>query len=471
MLLNPVPRSVLAAIAHDGAHAAYLQSLQLVSVVIVPLVARGRTVGVFQWSTRGEGRALDARDLHLAAALAERIAAAIDNRRLYERERRASLAFQHAALPRELPALAGIELRAVYATPESGVEAGGDWYDAFVLPQGMLALSIGDVAGRGIEAAVQMSTVRQALRVAMLQGLDPARALRAADLTLRSEGADRLVTALAVRMDPARRTLTYASAGHPPPFVRSLDGTVRMLPFDPAPPLGTTMTRKPPVKRATLEPGDLLVFYTDGLIESTRDALAGEKRLVAALNDPALAHAAAPASLIRDAVLGAGAQSDDVAVLTLRVAARLRWSFLAGDAMAAHGARSAFVSHLESNAEPGSDLEAAELIYGELVGNVVRYAPGRVDAALDWTRPEPVLHLLDSGPGYVAEIRPPADEFAESGRGLFICAALGRDLEVSRHLGGGAHVSIALPVQARTSASEHRADQRRTEAPPDRIHV
>jgi PAS domain S-box-containing protein len=449
MLFATLPAEALEATAHNAAHLGQLEALGIHSMLIVPLIASGRTLGVLQMTNSAGERSFDDADLRLAVVLAERVAAAIDTEAIYKRDRRASLSFQHAALPRSLPTVEGLELRAVYTSAERGAEVGGDWYDAFVLPHGMLALSIGDVAGRGVDAAVLMSIVRQAIRVAMLQGLDPARALRAADLALQSEGADRLVTAFVARLDPAARTMSYAMAGHPSPFVRALDGSVRLLPGDPAPPLGAAVdAMKPPTKRARLDPGDLLLLYTDGLIESTRDPVAGERDVIAALTDDAISHAADPATFVRDAVLR-GDTVDDVALLSVRIGTERRWSFACADAMAAHGARSAFVNHLVTRAGAGSDIAAAELVFGELVGNVVRYAPGPLDVGLDWREAQPVLHLVDRGPGYELDTRAPADELAENGRGLFLCNALGTGLHVRRHAAGGAHSRVILPVNAR----------------------
>lgn len=446
LLLSHVPVEMHVAIAHNAAHLEHLKTLPLRSMLIVPLVTSGRLVGVMQMTTFSNSRALDGRDLQLAEALAERVAVAIDNAIDYARERHASLVFQHAALPRALPAMPGVELRAVYTASEAGAEVGGDWYDAFVLPQGMLALSIGDVAGHGIEAAAQMSVVRQAIRVAMLQGLDPARALRTAELALQSEGADRLVTAFVARFDPTSSTLTYAIAGHPAPVLRAVDGSVHVLDADPAPPLGATDARKPPSKRTRLVPGDLLVLYTDGLIEADRDPIAGERRLIEVARDDALEHAADPAAFIRDAVLTDGAR-DDVAILTMRLSSPLRWSFACDDALAATGARAAFVAHLRRHAAAESDIPAAELVFGELVGNVVRYAPGPLDIALGWDGPAPVLHLIDRGPGYdVAAAAMPEDPLAENGRGIFLCSLLGKNFTVRPHAASGSHSRIELPV-------------------------
>ena len=442
--VEPVVRD---AVAHDPSHRSAVEDIPITSIILVPLLARGRALGVLQLSNEAGSRALDERDLRYAEVFAERVAIALDNARLYARDRRVSETFQHAALPRALPEVAGVELRAVYASAEQGAEVGGDWYDAFALADERLAITIGDVSGRGLDAAVLMSGVRRTLRVALLQGLSPADVLAASDAALRSEHDDRLVTAFVGLLDPVASTFVYASAGHPAPLVRRGGGSVEMLAFEATPPLGCGI---PPRQTGVLvlKPGDLLVLYTDGLLESTRDVIAGERRLRAALADPALAHAGNPARILCQAVLD-GAAADDVALVSVRIGNPRRWSFVRDDAMAAHGARTAFMRHLARYATSDSDLEAAELIFGELVGNVVRYAPGPIDVGLEWLAPQPALHVVDTGPPFAMDTRPPQDALSEGGRGLFLCGLLGEDLSVTRTAHGN-HVRITLPVRAKS---------------------
>ncbi len=238
-------------------------------------------------------------------------------KRLYEHERRVATRLQAASLPRELPVCDALHFDAVYVPGSREAEIGGDWYDAFALPDGRIALSIGDVMGSGLEAAVTMGKVRQAIRAVALLDADPVTMLRVADVTFRMDDADGLATALAAVIDPATMTMRYACAGHYPPLVRDAAGALRELRADAGLPLGLRGTEGSRVDTFHLEPGALIVLYTDGLIESTHDAQDGERRLRAALR-AADATDPRPAQAIHDAVLTDGSR-DDVAILTIRV--------------------------------------------------------------------------------------------------------------------------------------------------------
>ena len=127
---------------------------------------------------------------------------------------------------------------------------------------------------------------------------------------------------------------------------------------------------------------------------------------------------------------------------------RLRWSIDIRDAGAATNARRALLRALRAEGADESNFQAAEIIFGELIGNAARYAPGVVEVTLDWTGEHPVLHVVDRGPGFCAEPSLPTNPYAESGRGLFIVSRLGNDLSVQRgpH---GTHVRVRLPVERR----------------------
>ena len=160
-----------------------------------------------------------------------------DAKRTYDRERRASEAFQEAALPKALPTEPGVSFSAVYQAGSSEALVGGDWYDAFRLLDGRILLSVGDVMGSGLDAAVMMSAVRQSIRGAAQIYPDPCAILDAADRALRSGNPEAIVTAFVAVVDPFDHSITYASAGHPPPFLREEDGEIVKLSGS-GPPLG-----------------------------------------------------------------------------------------------------------------------------------------------------------------------------------------------------------------------------------------
>ena len=255
-------------------------------------------------------------DVALLEEIGRRSAAAIANAVRFGREHRVADRLQRALLPSVLPRIEGIRLDAFYAAGRAESHIGGDWYDAFRVAETRLVLTIGDVSGSGLEAAVTMASVRQSLRSLSQVDPSPAAMLDLADRALRNEDPNALVTAFVLVYDLATRRLTYASAGHPPPFVRDPDGSVRAL-HEPDLPLGLREGIGPGSRATTLEPGSAVVLYTDGVTEAQRNAIDGERRLIAALRDaPTSADVALAKHLFT--MLVPGGSRDDVAILTMR---------------------------------------------------------------------------------------------------------------------------------------------------------
>ena len=445
-LTRHVDAEAVRAASYDDRHYALTSQFDIASAIAVPLVVRDQRVGALLLVRGAEAAPYDESDLRVAELVAKRVALAYDNVRQLRRQQRVADTFQRAALPKSLPHFEGLVLDAVYQAASDELSVGGDWYDAFPIPDGRLAVTIGDVAGKGLNAAVLMASVRQSIRVAALQGLAPSAILSAADAALQLEYPDRLVTALVALVDPRSWEISYASAGHPAALARRPDGTLLALEGSGLP-LGALLGAERRTRHLIGIPaGTLLVLYTDGLIEATRDVIEGEARLRAALAHDAVLHSNSPASLIRDIVLPDGAH-DDVAILTLALGRETHWSFESQDAVAAQSARSSFVAALALHAQDDVDLAAAELIFGELVGNVVRYAPGPIDIDLEWTAAGPVLHVLDRGAGFDLRSLLPEDLMSEHGRGLYIVSVLGKALRADRLPGRGNHVRVVLPLR------------------------
>ena len=368
----------------------------------------------------------------------------------YQHERRVAQRFQKAALPRALPRVPGLTFCSFYRPGMDEAQVGGDWYDAFKLPDGRVMLSIGDVAGSGLDAAVAMASVRQVFRGAAQINPAPGMLLDAADRTLQHEEPESLVTAFVGVFDPITSLIAYASAGHPPPLLRLPDGTVTTLSAGGGP-LGLPFPVERTVESASMPVGSVLVLYTDGLTEATRDPIAGEEALRAALRDSAVLEAPNVALAIHDAVLDDNVSRDDVAVLTIahvqrhEARERLRhWSFDSRDADAAHEVRREFLGELERGGLGAESLANAELVFSELLGNVVRYAPKWVDVTLDWAEKLPALHVLDGGPGFHYFPRLPENVLSEQGRGLYIVSNLTKEFNVSKRPHGGSHARAVL---------------------------
>lgn len=262
------------------------------------------------FTTLAVGSILHNRD-ELQSALTKRVKELAES---YERERRIAQTFQEAALDPNLPLVPGLTLAAVYHPGSSESMVGGDWYDAFLLSDGRLALSIGDVSGSGLHAAVAMASIRQSIRTAALISADPASILDAVDGIVRAMRGDQFATAFVAVLDPVRLELTYACAGHPSPFLKKPSGVVEAISQGELP-LGLREAGSTRSATMRMEPGSLLVLYTDGLTEFERDPLSGEKKLAAALSKLSAPQQAA--SELYCSLLGEKLQHDDVAILTV----------------------------------------------------------------------------------------------------------------------------------------------------------
>jgi anti-sigma regulatory factor (Ser/Thr protein kinase) len=260
--------------------------------------------------------------------------------------------------------------------------------------------------------------------------------------------------------DPVGGTFAYASAGHPPAMLRRPDGTIDLL-SDGGLPLGLRHVARERGTAASVEPGSYLVFYTDGLTESLRRPADGEDRLRDLLRDGTLLRTAHPAQSIRDAVFDGEPAKDDVAILVLGIASERTGSerdsaplierriFDAADPAAGPAARRSFTEGLRARFADADCIHNAEVVFGELLGNVARYAPGPVEVAVDWSGPSPVLHVLDCGPGVAHVAALPRDVYAESGRGLYIISQLSNDFSVSKRLKGGSHARAVIALSRR----------------------
>ncbi len=408
----------------------------------LPLVADGAPVGTLHL------RGADAADGRFLHAVAERCARALANARRFEHERHVALTFQNAALVSELPNSSSYRFDALYEAGRAEALVGGDWYDAFRLADGRFVISVGDVVGSGLQAAIAMVNVRQTVRGVAQVHPDPALMLEAAERTLRAQHPDRFVTAFVGVIDPVTQQCAYASAGHPAPYLRLPDGALVQIPGGGVP-LGLDLAASSDVRQFVFAPGSMLVLYTDGLIEAGRDVLEGERRLELALSDPALPRRDRVAQYLHDAVVGDAAR-DDVAIMVVSAESAVpvrRWRFDPQWPDAAARVRGELRTALEQTAlEPARILDA-ELVLAELIGNALRHAPGTVELILEAHGDRAVLHLLDKGPGFQFSPRLPSDLYSEFGRGLFLIACFATEFSVERRPGGGSHARIAFATR------------------------
>ncbi|MFD4790764.1 PP2C family protein-serine/threonine phosphatase [Streptomyces sp. NPDC058459] len=303
--------------APDAADSAFALS----ALSISPLRARGRTLGTLTFLYSGEDGGIA--DLRTLENLASRAALAIDTTTLYAQRREHVRLLQHHLLPRALPEVAGLELSAAYEVGDTSLDVGGDFYDV-VAAGGRVALFIGDVCGRGAEAAAFTALSRHTLRTLLEDGTPPGPALSRLNRVLTDERASRFVTALVAVLTPAGTgwDAEIAAAGHPCPLLRRAGGEVTEVPAHGLL-LGVVPGATYEPVRVRLGDGDAVLMFTDGLIEArSADGTHFEDHLPAAVrelangDDPA-ARIVAAASAFRH--LG----DDDTAVLIARVKGQL----------------------------------------------------------------------------------------------------------------------------------------------------
>lgn len=247
------------------------------SLLGVPLMVEGRTFGVLHVGTLTPRR-FTHEDERFLQLVGDRVALAV-NAGLYERERAVARTLQQSFLPERLPVVPGLEMAARYRPARRG-EVGGDWYDVFILPNGSVAIAMGDVVGRGIVAATTMARLRNALRAYAMESSSPGDILDRLNRLLLHFDPDTMATLLIGIVQPGEMRFRYASAGHIPPIFGTPagNGSIRAMPS--GPPLGIAMDLSYPDTDEALPPDTTLILCTDGLIERRHESLeVGLRRL------------------------------------------------------------------------------------------------------------------------------------------------------------------------------------------------
>jgi GAF domain-containing protein len=284
---------------------------------LIPLFDGPGAFGVMGFGTP-VGEVMSPEMVALAERVAERTSALIRSASEFARHRAAVDALHHVLLPAEVPDIPGWEVAACYVPFTASPTVGGDWWDGLVLPDGRVALTVGDVAGHGVPAVAVMGQLRNTLRSHLVAGLDPAETLAELSALLAWTDHDAHATAVAVVADPGTGELVWASAGHPPPLVTSPGGKPRWLDVPAAAPLGALpRDRRHPYRNHhdQVAPGEALHLYSDGLVEGRwRDIDTGLELLAAAASrdQPGIAVQARCEGLVAELV---HAVEDDVCLL------------------------------------------------------------------------------------------------------------------------------------------------------------
>jgi PAS domain-containing protein len=287
------------------------------SLLVIPLTARGVIMGIVVLYRLNGSRPFSQTDLSLAGDLVARAAVAIDNARLYTRERASALALQRGLLPRRIPDVPGLELAYRYVPAETAAEVGGDWFDVITLGPGRCALIVGDVTGHDMRAASLMGQLRTATRTLATLDLAPAEILTRLDqVTADLTDEETSATCVYAVHDSSTGEWDMARAGHPLPAVARPGHNATFLNLPPGMPLGVGGGQYESV-RVHLPRESTLVFYTDGLIESrTADLGTGMARLADTLTRiSTLAPSEACDTLLTTL---APSPADDIAILMAR---------------------------------------------------------------------------------------------------------------------------------------------------------
>jgi PAS domain S-box-containing protein len=322
-LHSEISDEMLVAGAASEDHLELLRALGFRSALVVPLRARGRALGAMTLVTAESLRRLDQSDVKFAEELAGRAAVAVDNARLATARRDIAETLQRSLLPDAVPSIEGWIVATMYrpASASDEVEVGGDFYDFFETPKGWIVL-LGDVTGRGVQAASMTSLVRHGARFLAKEEYSPSGILTGLNQALREQPALSLCSALCIRLEPGR--VVMSSAGHPCPVLIEDAGAVREM-GHPGPLLGGWDASSWNEESLEMSPAEMLLMYTDGVTEARGEHdRFGMSRLEAVLTKAA---GASPAELL-DQLMAALARyqvegrSDDTGAVALRTTQR-----------------------------------------------------------------------------------------------------------------------------------------------------
>lgn len=319
MLLPELDEAALRRIAQSDEHLELMQQMRYRSAVVVPLPARERLLGTLSLLRMDDEAPYDQGDLLLAETLGRRAALALENARLYASTRHIARTLQQSLLPRAMPEIPCLHLAARYRAAAEGQDVGGDFYDAFQITDQRWGIAIGDVCGKGPEAAALTALARYTIRAVADRG--PAEVMRLLnDAVLRDQGVDeRFLTALFAELthEDGEVALQIACAGHPAPFLVRTDGSV-----EPVAVQGALIGVMPGIVydevRVVLTEGEKLVLYTDGLGDARApEVVLSELDLAALIEDAHGLEGQELAHFLESRATGDAAARDDIAILVL----------------------------------------------------------------------------------------------------------------------------------------------------------
>ena len=415
------------------------------SLLGVPLLVSGRILGVLHVGSLTR-RTFTTQDRELLQLAGDRAAIAIEHAQLFE-QRRVAETLQRRLLPDILPTIAGLELACRYL-PAAGSSLGGDWYDAFELPGGRIALAVGDVVGHGVAAAAAMAQLRTALRAYAVEERPPAAVVGAVNRMMWELGPAAMTTLAYLVLDPAEETLELVLAGHPPPLLIGPDGRPHYLPLQGAMALGVAQTSAYGSKSFAFPAGATVVLYTDGLVErrgaSIDAGLDRLRELGAACADPERICADVVDDLVADG------PADDVAVIAARLPPleqdlRTAWP---ARAEALVGVRRLLRRWLQAHGASEDEMHDILVACQEACANAVEhaYGPGHAHFDVDAEHRAGRVRITVRDRGRWREPRG-----SHRGRGLILMRSLMESVDID-HGAGGTVVSLERTLGARDAA-------------------
>lgn len=406
----------------------FMRDMSVRSAVIVPLVVAGRVIGVLTVLHSVSRRQHTRDDVDVIQDLAGRAASAVFNALSFEQQRTAALALQRSLLPQLVEAVDSVNVSWRYVPGAEGTEVGGDWVDVFALPDGRVAIVVGDVMGRGLHAAAVMGQLRTAVRVLAPESQSPADLMTRLSALVVGLPGEELATCIVALFDPGRSRLVLSNAGHLPPLLS--DGAGRPLPLmrTVGVPLGVSADWTYEDFEIAFPLGTGMALYTDGLVESaTQDIDTGIDLVAQSLSGPwddleALAERALDAGVRHAEGFG-----DDVAVLLVRAEApspdAVVNAVLPSKPSAVAPSRALLGWALDLWGLDREDLRfPAELMLSEVVTNALRYAPVGIEVLIRRASNALYVEVVDADARLPRLRTAAADD--EGGRGLALVQAL-----------------------------------------------
>ena len=398
------------------------------SLLGVPLIVESQLIGVLHVGSL-RPRLFDQRDLAVLQLAAARVGPGIERARLYqalEHEHRVAVLLQRSLLPGRLPDLLGAEVASRYMPARD--EVGGDWYDVIELPRGQVGLAIGDVVGHGVGAAALMGQLRTALHAYAREGHGPGRTLELVDRYVQSMGEYAMATASYAVFDPETARLRVATAGHLPPVVLAGPSS-RVVEVTPGAPLGGFPYGSCPEQEISLGPEEIVMLYTDGLVERRGVPLnAGIEQLIELTEGATSAEEACQLAIV--GMVPPEGLRDDVAILALqsrRIPAELHAELPADPAVLSR-LRRLVRRWLRERGASDQLVTEITLAVNEACANAIEHAyspsPATFEVHTSVTGGEVMIVVRDSG-----RWRAPRGE--DRGRGLTVIETAMDEVEVN----------------------------------------